>query len=277
MFVINHYEGAGLVALYDTPPIDYLAIYKAIQVLFAIALVWLLRKLKNYNDNIRKQFSYTDPIQLNWLRITAWFYLAITLASFVVFLISNIQLLPLDIESAYIIINSLIVLAIFYMSFFGIRHYTIAEYYGAQREPLQTEEVVVAEAAPDVAREKYRTSSIGQEQEKAIYEKIQTLFAAKPMFLEPKLQLQDVADELGVSTHHLSQAINAQSGKPFYDLVNSYRVRHLQKLLADPGNKKFTILALGLDSGFNSKASLNRVFKEETGLSPSEYQSRHAK
>ena len=39
--------------------------------------------------------------------------------------------------------------------------------------------------------------------------------------------------------------------------------------------KRFTILALGLESGFNSKASLNRVFKEETGLSPREYQLRH--
>jgi len=43
----------------------------------------------------------------------------------------------------------------------------------------------------------------------------------------------------------------------------------------DPTQKRYTILALGLESGFNSKASLNRVFKEATGISPSEYQKRH--
>jgi AraC-like DNA-binding protein len=51
----------------------------------------------------------------------------------------------------------------------------------------------------------------------------------------------------------------------------------MQKLLTDSGQTQFTILSLGFESGFNSKASLNRVFKEQTGLSPSEYQKLHLK
>ena len=48
------------------------------------------------------------------------------------------------------------------------------------------------------------------------------------------------------------------------------------KLISDPDNNKFTILALGLDSGFNSKATLNRIFKKQTGYSPMEYRKLHS-
>lgn len=273
----DQYTGAKLIELYDNPSLDYLIIYKVNQLIFIFTLVWFLGRLRQYDDSIRNQFSFTEPIQLNWLRVTTWIYLFVMIASFIVFLISNWQLLPLDIESGYAIVNSFIVLAIFYMSFFGIRHYTIAEYYGRQQTVGLAMPTAEAETEPTAAKEKYRTSSLGPDEEKRIYGRLLALFENKPLYLEAKLQLQEVAEALAVSPHHLSQAINAQSGKPFYDVVNGYRVKHLQKLLADPANKKFTILALGLDSGFNSKASLNRVFKEETGLSPSEYQARYLK
>ena len=32
-----------------------------------------------------------------------------------------------------------------------------------------------------------------------------------------------------------------------------------------------TLLGLGLDAGFNSKASFNRIFKNQTGVTPSMY------
>ncbi|MEO0469784.1 MAG: helix-turn-helix domain-containing protein, partial [Bacteroidota bacterium] len=66
--------------------------------------------------------------------------------------------------------------------------------------------------------------------------------------------------------------INTIGKKAFYDFVNQYRVGHFKLLLRDPNQQHLTILALGLESGFNSKASLNRIFKQHTGLSPREYQ-----
>jgi AraC-like DNA-binding protein len=42
-------------------------------------------------------------------------------------------------------------------------------------------------------------------------------------------------------------------------------------MLNDPNNLRCIILALGLESGFNSKASLNRIFKYFTGLTPKQH------
>jgi len=39
----------------------------------------------------------------------------------------------------------------------------------------------------------------------------------------------------------------------------------------DPENRKLTLLSLAYEAGFNSKASFFRVFKKQTGQTPSEY------
>ncbi len=38
--------------------------------------------------------------------------------------------------------------------------------------------------------------------------------------------------------------------------------------------ENYTLLGIAYECGFNSKASFNRVFKKETGLSPSQYKNR---
>ncbi|MBI3218678.1 MAG: AraC family transcriptional regulator [Bacteroidetes bacterium] len=271
LFIINSYDAAALQKLYETPPISYHIIYKGNQILFLVALIWLIKRLRQYARNIKQQFSFIDPIQLSWLTQISWAYLALMVVSILIFVISNFQWLPINIHSAYSIVSLGVVLAVFYISYHGIRQYTVAEYYGQKAaEEIPLEEPVLT--TPAASPEKYKTSSLTNAEQEMIYQNLLRLFEDKKVFLEAKLQLQEVADALNVTTHNLSQTINSITGKPFYDFVNGYRVKHLQKLLADPAMKRFTILALGMDSGFNSKASLNRIFKAETGLSPKEYQ-----
>ncbi len=273
LFIIHTYDTAALQKLYEAPPISYHIIYKGNQFLFLVALIWLIKRLHQYARNIKEQFSFIDPIQLSWLTQTSWAYLALTVVSILIFIISNFQWLPINIHSAYSIVSLGVVFAVFYISYHGILQYTVAEYYGKNA----TEEITFEEPVQTLAAlpEKYKTSSLTLAEQEKILKNLLHLFERKKVFLETKLQLQEVADSLNVTTHNLSQTINAITGKPFYDFVNGYRVKHLQKLLADPAMKRFTILSLGMDSGFNSKATLNRIFKAETGLSPKEYQLRN--
>jgi AraC-like DNA-binding protein len=57
----------------------------------------------------------------------------------------------------------------------------------------------------------------------------------------------------------------------FYTLINDYRVAEVQEKLKGKESKKYTLLAMAEDSGFQSKASFNRIFKNKTGMSPSKY------
>ena len=95
------------------------------------------------------------------------------------------------------------------------------------------------------------------------------------LYRKPNLDLGTLANELGWQRNEVSAAINGHFRCNFYDFINGYRVAEAKRLLADPANSQLTILALGLQAGFNSKPTFNAVFKKKTGLTPSSWQKSH--
>ena len=47
-----------------------------------------------------------------------------------------------------------------------------------------------------------------------------------------------------------------------------------KKYLTKPEFSNYTLLAIGLEAGFNSKSAFNASFKKITGLTPSQYKSK---
>ncbi len=90
-------------------------------------------------------------------------------------------------------------------------------------------------------------------------------------YLNEALTLSDLAGMLDISDKKLSELLNQHLQTSFYDLINQYRVESVKEKMADPNYSHYTLLALGLDSGFNSKTSFNRIFKNREGCSPSQY------
>jgi len=72
-----------------------------------------------------------------------------------------------------------------------------------------------------------------------------------------------------ISPNQLSQIINQEAKVNFHDFVNNYRVEEFINRATT--NKKYSLLALALDSGFNSKSSFNTIFKKQKGVTPSQY------
>ena len=276
--LLTQYTPQTLEELYRTPPLIYHIFYKGHFLFVIVSLLWFLKKISKYQQQIKTHYSFIDPIQLHWLRWIAQIYLVTHLLSLIIFLLYNFNILfTNNIEIVYNILNGTIVIATFYTSYQGIKHYSITEFYQPQEEKhglnptqqLAPEKAVITE---EKSLEKYQTSSLTDETMQQLHRQLISLLEEEQIYLEPKLQLQEVAQQLEVSTHVLSQTINSLSQKTFYHLINGYRVAHLQTLLQDETQKQFTILALGLESGFNSKASLNRIFKQHTGQTPREYQ-----
>lgn len=91
------------------------------------------------------------------------------------------------------------------------------------------------------------------------------------LYLNPELTLADVAKHLNLPPRVVSAAINAASGKAFNTYVNRHRVDEIKQRLQTADLGKFTLLGIAFESGFNSKTSFNRTFKEFTGCSPSDF------
>jgi len=110
---------------------------------------------------------------------------------------------------------------------------------------------------------------------KANNQRLLTFMDSEKPYLDSNLGLHELADKLEITRHQLSNVINQVHKKNFYEFVNSYRVEEVKHLLQDPESSKFKLISLAYDAGFNSKTSFNRIFKQMTTMTPSQFFSMH--
>ena len=102
-------------------------------------------------------------------------------------------------------------------------------------------------------------------------EKLEKYMAEGKAFTNSELSLDDVASEININSHTLSQLLNVFIQKNFFNYVNEFRVEQVKQMLLDPEYKNYSLLGISEEAGFNSKSSFNRIFKKLTGMTPSEY------
>jgi AraC-like DNA-binding protein len=110
---------------------------------------------------------------------------------------------------------------------------------------------------------------------KVLFDKTEAFIIEKKIFTESKLTIDFLANKVGVNSNKLSNCIKQFSNKNFNDYINEFRISFAKKLLVDENYKNYTITAIGLESGFNSKSSFYYTFKKHTNLTPTEYQKLH--
>ncbi len=118
---------------------------------------------------------------------------------------------------------------------------------------------------------KYEKSGLAESKAQVLLSILDQLMGEQKIYLDPTLNLQQLAARLGISPHQVSQLLNQFRGESFSDFVNGYRVEHFKKAVTDPNNAHLSLLAIAFESGFNSKAAFNAVFKKMTGQTPSEF------
>ena len=136
---------------------------------------------------------------------------------------------------------------------------------------LQNQLQVQAQPSPPAeAKVKYqKTRRVDEVKMEAQYQRIQTYLDKKP-YLDLNFSMDTFASELGLSNHELSMLLSKMDTS-FYQLINKLRVEYFVAHIADILQQEKTILALAYESGFNSKSTFNKYFKQNMGLSPSAY------
>lgn len=102
-------------------------------------------------------------------------------------------------------------------------------------------------------------------------ESVREFMAETKPFLDPDLKLHDLAKQMNTPPYVLSDIINQEEKINFYQFINQYRVEEFMQRVSLPEFNNYTLLAIAFDVGFNSKASFNRIFKQHTQMTPSEY------
>ena len=106
-----------------------------------------------------------------------------------------------------------------------------------------------------------------------LYLQLHELLSSRKLYLDPELNLQTLITLLGTNKKYLYQAIAGYGEENFRSLINRYRVDESKRLIEQSIRIDSTqdMTTVYQAAGFNSAASFYRIFKQYTGLTPSEY------
>ena len=90
-------------------------------------------------------------------------------------------------------------------------------------------------------------------------------------YLNNQLKIDDLAQQVSLSPKLLSNLINREFKVNFFEYINSYRLEELTTYLNNHEMDNQSIIELAFLAGYNSKSSFNRLFKLDTGKTPSQF------
>ena len=104
-----------------------------------------------------------------------------------------------------------------------------------------------------------------------VISKLDKFLVEQETYLDHQLTIDKLSSLTGIPKYKISKAINGEKNQNFFEYINAFRVGHVIKKMRSGELRHMSLLGIALDSGFNSKASFNRIFKKLTGKTPSQY------
>jgi AraC-like DNA-binding protein len=152
-----------------------------------------------------------------------------------------------------------IVLSSLLITFWYLVSYKVPEFLTMSREAIN--------------RGRYERSRIDGIDSNEIQRRLRIMMEDEKAFCDEDITLRTMAGELSITTHQLSEFLNARLNMSFKSFINTYRVEEAKKILRDEQER--SILSVAYAVGFNSRSNFNRVFYEFTGETPSDFRERH--
>ncbi len=115
-----------------------------------------------------------------------------------------------------------------------------------------------------------------QEEFSAIIRTLKESIERDKLYRNQEFSLADLSKATEIAERAISDSINQELGKNFFQFINEYRVEEVKAMLKDPKKDHLKIMSLALDAGFNSKATFNRIFKTYTGQTPNDFRNRNS-
>jgi len=257
---------------------------------FGVYCYLVLWQLHQHNFRLEKHFSYTEQMNLRWLR-TLTILCALFLLLYLVFdrarivFFGHFEITEFGPNVPFLFL----VLCIYVIGIAALRQPSIirgvtdaahddhdspsspdTETGGRDEEIIQPV-VDTHKSMAEAPHAKYERSGISQEDAQQYKERILRTMDEKKPYLDCDLTLRELATQVGISYHQASQVINRQMNQRFFSFVNDYRIELAKNMMVDPATRDMPIVELALEVGFKSKSSFYDAFKKVTQMTPTQF------
>lgn len=229
-----------------------------------VYFVWIISILNLHKSTLKNTHSSIDKISLSWMRKLLYGVVTIWLVDCLFVLAINFTNYDIHYGTSFIIKFTFIAFIIL-IGFYGIRQGNI--FSSIQSNSIE----------PNKEETKVNKRIIPEDKTKEYTETLHRFMKKEKVYLNNEIRIQDLANELNIPVHTLSHVINTNLNQNFYDFINSHRINEVKTRLHDEKYSHYTIVAIAFDCGFNSKATFNRLFKQYTGLTPTQYKNESLK
>ena len=215
-----------------------------------LILINAILKVRKYDLNLKNNYAEISAFSFKWINTLLFFMFGIwilfalpTVYELITKVPSNDYYYPMWIST------SILIYWIGY-SAYTRRNRVVADLFIPEKQSKQTE--------------------LSAKTEVYYHELINLMNGEKP-FLNPDLNLQMLAEKLDISSGYLSQIINRNEDKNFFDFINTYRVNTFKEMIGKDEYNHLSILGIAFEAGFKSKSTFNLSFKKITGTTPSAF------
>lgn len=249
--------------LHILPVVVALSFTHHVKAVIAIGTLWRIgyslftvQKLLEFKRYLDEAHSDSDDYSLRWF---VWLVVVMTVTTVIDLTRLNMQhALSLEVNligqgfQNLVIFGCVIVITLAFSTF---------DYFPSQQAQLASHQIDNSNSTNE------------QNDYQAIFEELEKLITKQQWYLKPRVSLLELSEFTGLPTRDISRAINLTAKQSFNEYINRFRVDHVCQLIQR--HPKRSITDVFHEAGFSSKATFNKVFKEYTGSTPTEFKSNY--
>lgn len=210
-----------------------------------------------------------DTQEKNWI-ITLLTIVSSLLFAFLIIYLASL-FIPFDLSSTMSILALSATFIIHWTAYIGIYKYKLAKDKDAVYNFLNKDlaiSITNLQIVDNSTLEEYKESITA---DNLYFQKLELFCKEQHIYTDSTLKREKVAEKLGISAGYVSLIVNTITEDNFANYINQYRVEAVKEMISNSDYENYNLLAMGLESGFTSKATFYKAFKKHTGQTPNEY------
>jgi len=252
-----------------TPSIKSVALLRIQLILSIVASILCLNMIKHTHIRFELANSSTQKFQFSWLSLQFKCLIGVSLFIAVFFTFAE----------HYFSVNEFTKEISLMILFYAV---VLVPTFGCLKQaPISEDEIAITNEielkfSEAVANNPANTENENFEEYEKIVNSVIKYVKDESLYLDADLKLNSLSDKCNIPSYQISKSINFILNKNFNEFINDFRIIESKRKLSSAEFEHVTILAIALESGFNSKSSFNAQFKKRENTTPNEFRSTHS-